>query len=331
MIARLTVAVPFAIAVPEGSSFALWSVEEDGCQIVSRPPVKTDLPLHVDVPDDIQLDGGRAFVANALQIDFRKPAFNRRRDGEQDPPMALLQRAVTSFLARLRYTTRAAQIHPIDLHSGATWRLQYLNDDESELLADPALHRGLRSRAVSISFVSLTPAVWDAAHKLDSEWASPVWDDILLDATQALPAIGTAVVLAATALEVFISHILDKLAAGGQMPEGVWNWLNNRDSWLKNPSTEEQFDVLLKHFTGHSLKEQSKLWQGFRELRTARNRFVHEGAATIGSQFVSREKAEQLVGVARDIIATVREWLPSEQRWPLLEPRVQVTFQLPVT
>ena len=326
MIARLTVAVPFVMAVPDGADFPLWSSEEDGYGVTLRPPVRSDVPLPSDAPAQVEIDGKRAYLANAVQIDFHKSAFDRSKGGPSDPPEALLRSTVTSLLARLRYTTRATQINAGEPLQGTSWRLEYLNDDGSELAPDPALMRARTSVARRASFVAVSPAIWNAAHQLASAWASPVWDDILLDASGALPSVGTAVVLGATALEVFISHVLDGLAEAGRIPADVWAWLNDRDNWLKEPSTEEQFDVLLKHFTGHTLKDDRPLWQAFKELRTARNTFVHQGRATVGGVAITAERASVLIRSAHQIVQRVREWLPEDQRWPAHSVPVQTKF-----
>jgi hypothetical protein len=167
-------------------------------------------------------------------------------------------------------------------------------------------------------------------YALEPDWTAPVWDDILLDATNALPKIGTAVVLAATALEVFIADVLERLSAKGDVPPDIWQWINDRDNWLKDPSTEEQFDMLLKHFVGHSLKEETTLWPAFKELRTARNTFVHEGRATVGGAELQLARASQLVGHATDIIRIVRNWLAPEHQWPQFETKMELSLTVPL-
>ena len=73
--------------------------------------------------------------------------------------------------------------------------------------------------------------------------------------------IGISIVLAATALEVFISHILNQLAEKKPdlvSPE-IWNWFNDREWPLQNPVVKEQFGDLLKMLGGISLKDDSIL------------------------------------------------------------------------
>lgn len=332
MIARLTVAIPFPIVVADGATFPLYNYEDGGYIIAARPPVRTEPPLHVDLPTDIRLDGVVAFAANALQFDFHKPEFDRRSKKDVfDPPVELMQRTVKGFIVRLRYVTRSAHVQPVDLTRGATWRLQYLNDDESELSPAPELVRARGGKTWSISLTSIPSDVWESMHELEPDWEPPVWDDILLDATNALPRIGTAVVLAATALEVFIADVLERLAKNSDVPGDVWQWMNERRDIDRNPSTEEQFDALLKHFAGHSLKEETKLWQAFTELRTARNKFVHEGTARVGGNSITNERASQLIASAVEIIGIVRGWLPADHQWTQFQSKSQLSFTLPLT
>jgi hypothetical protein len=338
MLARLILALPFNIAVPEGAMFDTYAYEDDGYEVRVFPPGRTDRPLFGDVPDGIMINDARAFVANGLRVDFRRESFDRTRDHSVDraglptwdPPEAVVTRAIDSFLKRLRYVTRGAQIHRVGLQD-VSWRLHYLNDDGSELPIDSALHRALGSVAFRWSLIGLNPDVWEQIHSLPPDFEPPVWDTLRLDADAALPNIGTAVVLAAACLEVFISSVLDQLAAGSTVPPALWAWVNKRGGKrrdpLKEPSTEEQFDSLLHLFTGHSLKEEGRLWEAFMNLKTARNAFVHEGIAQVGRTPLSVEDAAGLVARIRDIINWVKQWLPIDFRWPEFESSIRLTLE----
>ena len=174
--------------------------------------------------------------------------------------------------------------------------------------------------------MGINEGVWKNIHQLPVDFTPLPWEDLRLDAQAALPHVGTAVVLAATSLEVFISQILDRLAATSDLPADVWKWLNDRGAWARNPTTEEQFDILLRHFTGHSLKDNQALWKAFKNLRTARNSFVHEGIAKVGDKVLLHSDAENLVARANDIISWVRGCLPADRRWLEFEP--SITFQI---
>jgi hypothetical protein len=137
--------------------------------------------------------------------------------------------------------------------------------------------------------------------------------------------VGPAIVLAATALEVLVAHVLDDLAARSSVPADLWTWINDRDNdHYRQPSVEEQYDTLLKFFTGHSLKGEKKLWDSFMNLKTARNTFVHSGIAKAGGVEASPETARNLILSASEVVAKVREWLPQELQWPVFKHEVQV-------
>jgi hypothetical protein len=89
---------------------------------------------------------------------------------------------------------------------------------------------------------------------------------------------------------------------------------------------EDQFDVLLKEFSGHSLKEDAVLWEAFKNLKSARNTFVHEGTATVGNAAITKDDARVLVARVDEIIAKIREWIPADMRWPVPEVKVQMEF-----
>lgn len=327
MLARLYVAAPFIMVVPENTPFTNFSYEDEGYTVTIRPPGRSDLPIYADVPDKLEVDGVPAFAANTFQIEFRKETFSRDKNGSIDPPEHVIRRAVSGLVARLRFVTRAFQIEPIEFLEGS-WRLRYLHDDGTELEENEGLVRGRGGRAFSWSLVGVNPAVWNDVHSLPPDWVPPPWDDILLDATAALPKVGTAVVLAATALEVFIADVLERVAAKGDIPSDVWYWINHRGDWQRDPSTEDQFDVLLKHFVGHSLKEDAKLWQGFQNLRTARNKFVHEGLARAGGKGLTPADAAQLLSRASEIVNWVRQWLPPDLQWPRFQPPLNLVCEM---
>jgi hypothetical protein len=167
--------------------------------------------------------------------------------------------------------------------------------------------------------MSLPPAVWDDIFSLEPQFEPPQWEVLLLDARAALPEISAAVVLSATALEVFITSILDRLAAKRGVSAALWNWINDRGFFLKEPSTEEQFDFLLKELCGHSLKEDAELWGAFKAIRRARNTFVH-GGVPLGSQGqITLNETTQLVINAQKIVAFVKSHLPDDLKWPTFQ------------
>jgi hypothetical protein len=326
MIARLTVALPFNLIVPEGESFSLHPYVESSYTIVVQPPVRTDIPLSGTMPDLVSINGAAAFIANGLWIDFHKESFDRTENGEWDPPRELMQRAADSYLARLRYVTRSSAVRALDW-SHVQFRVTYLDDDGSELAEEPGKVRGRGIQALHMSLTSVSKEIWDHIHNLGAEFSPPTWDSLRLDANVFLQDVGACVVLAATCLEVCISHVLDALAGRGDVPLEFWGWANDRKNFLANPSVEEQFDVLLKFFTKHSLKEDASLWNAFLNVKKARNRFVHEGTPTIDGKPVSKDDALQLLINVNKIIAWLREKLPEEIRWPEFEIKTQTTFE----
>jgi hypothetical protein len=328
MIARLHVAVPFNMAVPEGVEFKLYTYEDEGYSVTVFPPTHTDQPMTGTVPDGVKVDGAAGFFANGLTIKFHKETFDRSRNVLYDPPLPLMIWAVNSFLARLRYVTRGQMVHLVNTLP-APWRLRYLNDDETELEEDPELCRGRGALAVRWSQVGINASTWEQVHSLAPDFKAPVWDDLRLDALAALPSVGTAIVLAFASLETFIAQILDALASRSALPPELWKWINDRGNFLKEPTTEEQFDVLLRLFTGHSLKDDGALWEAFRNLKEARNAFVHEGVAAIGKgkKPVAEAEATQLVSRVDQIIKWVRQWLPDDVKWPEFAPIIAVEIE----
>lgn len=222
MLARLYVLLPFSLTIAENEQFPVCQYADEGYDIRVFPTGRSDRPGPPpgDV-DQILIDGKPAFQADALRIHFNKESFDRSKEGTRfDPPLEVVRRAVNSFLVRLRHVAHAAHARALDLRDfrTVTWRVRYLNDDETELEPDEKLVRGGGVLHWSLSWIAVTKEVWEDVHTLPADYEPPPWEELLLDAQSDLPRVGPAVVLAATALEVFISHALDGLAARSSVP-----------------------------------------------------------------------------------------------------------------
>ena len=275
-----------------------------------------------------EIEGVPTFQADVLAIDFVKDSFVRGKDDSIDPPTEVIQRAVDSILIRVRYTTKAEMIRPIRF-SDCTWRIEYLRDDATELAKEVGLVRRRALNSFDARHIGLTPSKWADALALPHDCKAPPWEALLVDANYEMPSVGPAIVLAATALEVFASHILDELAPTNGIKPDLWAWLNGRKDHRLDPSVEEQFDSLLKILSGHSLKESLDLWDSFKNLKTARNNFVHGGVASIGGFAVDEKRARDLVAAASSIVQQIRKWLPAEVRWPAYEYPVHYKIAIP--
>jgi hypothetical protein len=273
----------------------------------------------------VTINGKPAIRADVITITFKKDTFNRVSSSLIDPPEQLIRELLDSFVERLRFVAEAPQVKSVNFPNAA-WRLQYLNDDSTELEPEADLVRGRGNIKFTFNFLGCTPEVWDSVFLLPSDFEAPSWHTLLLDSQAALPHIGTAVVLGATALEIFIAQLLDKLAKESTLSATLWTWVTHRGNWLKDPSVEEQFDNLLSELSGHSLKEKPLLWEAFKNLKAARNSFVHEGVASIGGAAVSLKAATTLLGNASEITKTIREWIPENYRWPIFSHTLQVGF-----
>jgi len=322
MLSRLHVILPFSLTVPEGETYPIYSYVDEGYEIRIYPPAKSDQPTPgIDV-DELFIDEKPGFQANALRIDFVKDSFDRQVGIECDPSYDLIQRTVNFFLRRLRFVVRGFQISLLNFPQ-LSWHIRYLDDDETELPTTEGLVRGRGARAFNLSWIALTRQVWDDIHALPVDYAPPEWDSLFLDALAALPNVGPSIVLAATSLDVFISYILDALAQKSVIPQHQRHWINNRE-WLREPALEEQFDDLLKILSGSSLKENQTLWEAFKNLKTARNSFVHEGLAQIGKKPVTEAEARKLVHQTAEIVKFIKTKMPDEMRWPEYQHTINI-------
>ena len=93
-----------------------------------------------------------------------------------------------------------------------------------------------------------------------------------------------------------------------------------------NPTVEEQYSDLLAAFCGESLKSDIDLRQKFKNLKTARNNFVHDGEAKVGGVPVTVSQAREYIASAEQITSQIREWIPEDMRWPVFQHNVQLRF-----
>jgi hypothetical protein len=323
MLALLYIAVPFTMIVPLETEFSLYAMDIDGCEVVFDIPKNGGKPIATESPDYVNVSDKPAYIADTLAIRFRKESFDRRISGEIDPPAQTIAAVVTSFLERLRLVARAPQVRGVTFPQ-CQWHLHYLADDETELPVQEGLLRGRFAAQFNFSYVAVYPDLWNSIHALPHMHEIAPWQTLLIDARGALPHVGTAVVLAATALEVFISEVLKRLAIESEVPDELWAWIADRGDWQKEPSVEEQYSVLLQVLCGHSLKEDNGLWEAFKNLRRARNSFVHEGLAMVGKQVLQIADATALLDKADQVLTKIRDWLPEVHRWPVYDHAVQV-------
>jgi hypothetical protein len=332
MLARFHLLLPFVVTVPNGEEFPIAEYTDEGCQVRVYPvALRSDAGKTDPGTDTVLVNDRPTYRADVLRIDFAKPEFDRR-DGLApvvlDPSHVVITRAINFFLTKLRYVTRGGAIRLVSFPWGS-WRLEYLADDGTELEKREGLVRKLGAVERSFNFVLLDQTIWNQIHELPPDSTPPPWIELLIDAKTDLPRIGPAMVLAATALEVFISRTLENLAKLRGKEGDLWRWLNARADHLR-PTVEEEYDALLKMFSGHSLKEDATLWEQFKNLKTARNEFVHEGVAKLGGVPVTLDTATKLVAGAEAVVEKVRSWLPTELQWPKFEHsyNIRVTSSL---
>ncbi len=318
MLARLVIRLPFTFTITKEKHEPI-SIFEDDLEIIFYPPQ----PYPPEVEKNIDnhqigsptIDKKKTYSSNLLVIDFKKAFFNREMAIDCDPPFDVINKYVNQYLKKLRFIIRECSLKQI--YFPEIWgRLRYLNDDTSELATD---EKNVRMRTFDIlqyKIMPITKYTWAEYKKLPADYNPPEWVNLYLDACDSLPHIGSAIVLAETALEVFIAKILDLLAKEKITPIELWNWINKREDWDKNPSVGEEFDVVLKALIGYSLKEDKKLWEIVKNLKEARNKFVHEGIARIGNNPVTLRKARELVNQSMEIMICIREKLPKKLQWP---------------
>lgn len=265
---------------------------------------------------DMTIDGEPTFVVDAIEVDLHG-TFDRSENVKADDIKRLALAVLQTVFARLRCYGRAFFMK-FDARS-VSWRLRYLSDTGEELQPEAGLVRGRGSSSVTVpAFMWIAPEQWVSLEAIATTSAPPS-DELWLDALEALPHVGAAVVLAYTAIEVRIASALNILATNSPNIVGgeIWAWINDREQFLKEPSVEEQLTDLMQMMSGKSLKKEKQLWDGYCNLRKARNSFAHEGKAIqLDKTPVTPTRAQELIHSAGGIIDWIESALPEIHRTP---------------
>ena len=365
MIARFTFLLADRLFIPADHTLTPLRAERGGYEVLIHPPCSSGVPREAfdiisDTPtraigealtnncvsvitDAVTVNDKPTLAVDALRLDFHKVAFDRplkprvadggqrrRESWPHDPPVELAVEIGNDVIEKLRVTMGAANLRRLDVET-TFFALQYLHDDGSPL-PNSEFVRGMYHSPQRHAFSILTKGCWERLASLKAEYVPPVWDLLLLDASAQLPEVGAAIALASAGLEVMIEDVLNRLSSiTKSVPDELWEWINSRDHWSKEPSVTEQFDVLLKVFVGESLKQDAGLWQAFQELRSARNSLAHRGVPKAKGKPVDSVEAERLVNKAHEIAGWVEQRLPSELRRPRVAEGVTVRLTRPYT
>jgi hypothetical protein len=276
-------------------------------------------------PTPVVLDGEPATISDALRVDIFGPLSRQPGSGEagpdggpaEEPAIGMAFTAADRAFQLMRVLAQAPSIRPLS-PAGRLWILSYLEDDGTLVAESPGLIRRRATGRFEIPSMPLIRAsgIWSALTNLPDDYTPPPWETLLLDAHNLMPEIGPALVLALSAIETRIDDALERLAdANGETAASLWSWISQRDYW-RRPALVDKLSAMFASFSARSLQEDNKLWEGFQNLRKARNEYAHRGVAVIGGQPVSLDKANQLLQGARLVIDWIEESLPGTERRP---------------
>ncbi|MFA5089073.1 MAG: hypothetical protein WC552_08605 [Candidatus Omnitrophota bacterium] len=326
MLARVQIPLPFNILVEFNQQFVVPSQEKYGYKILLLPPLRDPTIASNREPTLFKMNEKDAMLCNTIIIHFFKSEFNRplfqnkEKSEISDPSAELINEILNYFLLKLRWVTDAPKIHPIDVKRTG-WRVDYYKDDMTPLSPDNKIHGDIKY-AFEGNYPKINYEIW-----METVYSTHVpgqrnWEDFVLDAYDVLPQVGLSIMLANIALEMFIPNILNQLAQKNGFPNIMW---------YKDPSIEDQYDTLLRILSGHSLKEENQLWEAFKNLRTARNNYVHEGIACIKNKQLTEKQTIELLQKMDMIFLKIREWLPEKMQWELPKKReFKIEFGIPV-
>lgn len=358
MIARFTALLPFSLTMHAGHNLRPVEVEFEGLKARVHPPQQGSpaAPMHPLLPqlydlaasskrlypgqptvvDGATLNDTPIFPADLIVIDFIRESFDRSMElasrgdkMETDPPLPVAFGLANNLLDRLRSVSRGGIIKPIDRDS-VHWRIQYLNDDGGELVQQAGHVRTRVGAKFHWSFVRISENVWKDAWKLPKDFTSHPWDRLLMDAEPLMPNSGAAMAVLNAALETFAYWMNQILFEHSTIDRTLYEWVNDRKDWMKEPSVLDRYDVLLKVFTGKTLKDEPFLWEALKKIRGVRNNFMHQGrlAPKKDAAELGVHEVYGLLQKANEIVNWVEALLPPEVHRPKLNETITTEMRL---
>ncbi|MDA0167161.1 hypothetical protein OM076_43275 [Solirubrobacter ginsenosidimutans] len=350
MLARVRILLPYLLHVATPAVPASVEFERDGVTVLVRWPYQSaaDRSIYTiesvappsDIADslgpldpvrispNVRIDGGETFAADAIQVELRAPAFARTSE-DSHRLAALAVDSAQGALERIRSVTRAAHVRRLT-RDETVWRLDYLNEDGSELApAPPLLRASISPGAIDLTAVAVTNEIWEAARSLPKDFRTPPWETLFLDAVSTRWNIGPALVLMYAALEARITNAIEVLIDSTDADPELWSWITDRDEKFHlQPSMKDKYSVVIKALSGESLKvRDAKLWQSFVQIGKGRNSFAHGEPATIDRKPVTDLDMIRLLDHCGRILNWVDSLLPSEHR----RPQREIASQIEVT
>lgn len=355
MIARVRLALPFYLTIPENEELDAIEYEEQGYSIKVYPPYQANItqnelqftspgsmqaileklsPVSPPVPmTSVKIGGKPAYQANALQLDFKKDTYDRAKEHAQnnyDPAPDYILKVANNFLSKIRSVTTGFDMRPLGKNN-TIWQLEYLSDSEEPLPTDPNLFRKVFLYSGQWRMTLLNEAIMEKVTTLSQNYEMKTWETLILDAEALLPDVRASIVLAFSALETLITIALDDFVKTTPVPAELWKWITERDFFLKEPSVKEKYTILLKILKGKSLQDETVLWQAFSDLNKVRNKIAHTGKPVLDGTVIDAEKAGQLIASAKQIISWIESLMPENNRRPLHVSTTEFEIIKPIT
>jgi hypothetical protein len=347
MLARLSVLIKAPFYAPVGSDLQAVQLDRPGEIIRVHPPTQsrflagggsdfaTDMLSPAPNPtstNTVRINGSDTYPCDLVRVDQRADQFDRStgdvvgRNQLIEVGFSVLNQWLTAF----RVLFGAAQFKPVGPFWNS-WRLDYLADDGQPLEQEPGLIRALQGIRVEVPAVAtLVEDAWQALLALGPNYTPLRWDELLVDATELLPAVGPPVLLAYTAIEIRIADAAAVVARENGVREDLWRWLAQKRPYLVQPTTEEMAKDVFRMLTGRSLADEPDLWGTVVALRKARNSFAHEGVALeLDGRALTPERAASLVAGARPVLDWIESQLPESQRRRHIEVQTQIEVVSP--
>ena len=324
MIARFAFRTPWTLYLAHGAIDPV-RLQQGDLEVVIHPPQQADpsnsrfiVPLESPVTaPGFAVNGEPAFAADIWVVDVVSSRDFDRQKKPLDPLVEVALAPLNQQIARLRAVLRVGTIHPLSKNK-TSYTVTYLDNDGS-LVGDSPKRKSFMCQQIRAT--GLVRGHWEAAAELPTDFETPVWHLLLLRAAEMFEVDrGASIVMAYVALEVFSEHVADSLADAANLPEGLWDWICDRDHWSKNPGVADRLTHLLNAFTGHDIRQEAqRAWAAFKQLRDARNNFVHRGVVATGRPGkgkglvpLNNQKAVEIFRGARSLVQWIEEFLPAD-------------------
>jgi hypothetical protein len=233
-------------------------------------------------------------------------------DNECESLRKTIQSVIDYWFTTLRYVSNFVKLKPFEIYR-TFYDINFTSDD-----GEPITIPDLRLiRRVNVLYYIITNEMWNEATQIPYEYSLPQWKITLLDSRDLVNNPGSALVLAFSSLEIYINELLIKHVNLFENEQNKYRYLDK----IQNVNTNiyDKFCTLSKKILGFSLKKNDVLFNVFKNIKEARNCFIHNGTLIFNRTEITPVSIVSIINKIESIIHFYEVNINEEYRTKIYE------------